>query len=379
MQKASGIHIGLVVNTLDPELRSRVQVFVPHMSTTIYKGWNENLEDISFKTFDDSIFKGDIKERILTVLPWAEPAVPIWGGATGAPVYTDIGSPSPIPTDKNIKNASNTSSSGGNTSPDNRTVATNDGINNAQGKFDGSTSGLNSSSGGLSCGSGVSQISLQQAHDINANAVANSGLVGYVPKDGANYGITKGSKEEWTAHFDRQMQSESTVSRGSISVNDKFTESDGSVSAGLYSMSVGERGLTADSINDPCANANAAIGMSADLIKGDGVIAGKTSDGKWLGQARYFGPVRRGELALNGAQPEVVDGATQSSQNVFRRTNMGSTAIGSINGSRPGGPMGIFSPPHVGAKVWVFFHGDDIQRPVYFANVYEYNNVAAAS
>ena len=379
MQKASGIHIGLVVNTLDPELRSRVQVFVPHMSTTLYKGWNEKLEDISFKTFDDNIFKGDVKERILSVLPWAEPAVPIWGGATGAPVYTDIGSPSPIPTDQNIKNSTTTPPTGGNTSPDNRIVATNDGINNTQGKFDGTTSGLNSSPSGLACGSGASKISLEQAHEINSNAVANSGLVGFVPKDGANYGITTGSKEEWTAHFDRQMQSESKVSGGGISVNEKFTESDGTVSAGLYSMTVGERGLTTDSINDPCANANAAIGMSADLIKGDGVIAGQTSDGKWLGQARYFGPVRRGELALNGAKPETVTGSKQSSQNVFRRTNMGSNAVGSVNGSRPGGPMGIFSPPHVGAKVWVFFHGDDIQRPVYFANVYEHNNVAAAS
>jgi hypothetical protein len=373
MDKSSGMHIGLVVNTLDPELRSRVQIFIPHLSTTLYKGWNEKLEDIKFKTFSDDVFSGDLKERLLSILPWAEPAVPIWGGATGAPVYADLGTASPIPTDQKSNN-----NSGGNTSPDNRTVNNNNGINNSQGKFDGTTSGIGSNaSGNLTCGSGNHKISLQEAHDINANAVSKSGLVGYVPKDGANYGITTGSQTEWTSYFDRQMQSESTVSNGGITVNESFKESDGTISAGLYSMTVGERGLTADSINDPCANANAAIGMSADLIKGDGVIAGRTSDGKWLGQARYFGPVRRGELALNGAQPETVNGATQSSQNVFRRTNMGATAVGSLNGSRPGAPMGIFSPPHVGAKVWVFFQGENIQRPVYFANVYEHNNVAA--
>ena len=383
MSNVSGNHIGLVVNTLDPELRSRVQIFIPHLSNTLYKGWNEQLKDITFKTFSDDVFHGDIKERLLSTLPWAEPAVPIWGGATGAPVYADIGSAVPIPTDQKINNGSTTNTtnnSGGNQSADNRTVDTNAGINNTQGKFDGQTSGIGSgTSGNLSCGSGSSKISLQEAHDINANAVANSGLVGYVPKDGANYGITTGSQSEWTSYFDRQMQSESTVSNGSINVNESFKESDNTISAGLYSMTVGERGLTADTINDPCANANAAIGMSADLIKGDGVIAGRTSDGKWLGQARYFGPVRRGELALNGAKPETVDGATQSSQNVFRTTNMGANAVGSINGSRPGAPMGIFSPPQVGAKVWVFFQGENIQRPVYFANVYEHNNVAAVA
>lgn len=387
MSNVSGNHIGLVVNTLDPELRSRVQIFIPHLSNTLYKGWNEQLQDITFKTFSDDVFHGDLKERILSTLPWAEPAVPIWGGATGAPVYADIGSAVPIPTDQKLNNGSTstTNNSGGNTSADNRTVNTNDGANNTQGKFDGQTSGVGSgSSGNLTCGSGASHISLQEAHDINANAVANSGLVGFVPKDGANYGITKGTQEEWTSYFDRQMQSESTLSRRGIKVNESFTESDGTISAGLYSMTVGERGLTAESINDPCANANAAIGMSADLIKGDGVIAGiagynKKGEPIWLGQARYFGPVRRGELALNGAKPDVVDGATQSSQNVFRTTNMGSNAVGSVNGSRPGGPMGIFSPPQVGAKVWVFFQGENIQRPVYFANVYEYNNVAAAS
>ena len=84
-------------------------------------------------------------------------------------------------------------------------------------------------------------------------------------------------------------------------------------------------------------------------------------------------------MALNGAKPETYDNATQSSQNVFRTTNMGSSIVGNINGSRPGAPMGIFSPPQIGAKVWVFFQGENIQRPVYFANVYEHNNLAAVS
>jgi hypothetical protein len=32
-----------------------------------------------------------------------------------------------------------------------------------------------------------------------------------------------------------------------------------------------------------------------------------------------------------------------------------------------GTPQGVFSTPRAGSRVWIFFHGGDIQRPVYFA------------
>ena len=32
-----------------------------------------------------------------------------------------------------------------------------------------------------------------------------------------------------------------------------------------------------------------------------------------------------------------------------------------------GAPNGVFSVPRCGSRVWVFFHGGDIQKPVYFA------------
>jgi hypothetical protein len=50
-------------------------------------------------------------------------------------------------------------------------------------------------------------------------------------------------------------------------------------------------------------------------------------------------------------------------------------AYGSIDGSRTGAAMGFTSIPYMGSKVWVFFIGGDVQRPVYFASVYEPNNI----
>jgi hypothetical protein len=100
MHKVSGNHLGIVVNTQDPENRGRVQVFIPHISTTLYKNWNEKAEDISFRSFTDNVFSGDVKERLLSVLPWAEAAVPCWGGGTGAPVNESTGTAVPMPTDQ---------------------------------------------------------------------------------------------------------------------------------------------------------------------------------------------------------------------------------------------------------------------------------------
>jgi hypothetical protein len=379
---AAGNHVGLVVNTQDPEGRGRVQVLVPHIMPTIYTGWNENLKDISFKTFTTKIFQGDLKEKLLSLLPWAEMASPLWGGGTGAPVSDDTGLPTPSPTEQAVVQKNQTPA----TPPpsDNRTVDKQDQINNTDGNQDATQQGLNGGNNGCpqynvtQKGKG-NYVSLADAHAINSANVANSGLVNYVPKDGARYGITTGSAEEWTNYFDRQMQTESGTAGDYIRVNESFTESDGTVSAGLFSMSVGEMGLTDSSIHDPCANSAAAISMSANLIKNDGVIAARSSSGGWLGAARYFGPLRRGEVAVNADTPPTLDQKQSQGISVFRTSGAIQNAYGSINGGRSGGPIGVFSPPHVGAKVWVFFKGNDPQKPVCFANVYEPQNVGAVA
>jgi hypothetical protein len=138
-------------------------------------------------------------------------------------------------------------------------------------------------------------ISQQDLYNINLYNVQNSSLVGYVPADGASYGITTGSADEWANYFTKYAPNESaTTSDGLIRVNESFTESNGQVSAGVFSMSVGEKGLTSSSIYDPTANSAAAIQTSANLITKDGVIAGQSSSGKWQGMSAYFGPLRRG-------------------------------------------------------------------------------------
>lgn len=98
MYKLNNIYVGIVVNNQDLENRGRVQVFIPHLTNTLYKGWNESGEDIKFKSFDSSVFTPDIVSRLTDVLPWSEMATPFFGGGTGAPVNQDTGTPTPAPT-----------------------------------------------------------------------------------------------------------------------------------------------------------------------------------------------------------------------------------------------------------------------------------------
>ena len=82
----SGFYLGIVVQNNDPERRGRVKVFVPHIGATLYKDWNQ-----SFKDGDDKHFVFPDREtnpnlhKILPVLkeslPWAESALPMFGGA----------------------------------------------------------------------------------------------------------------------------------------------------------------------------------------------------------------------------------------------------------------------------------------------------------
>jgi hypothetical protein len=80
-----GNHIGIVINQDDPEYRGRVQIFIPYLTNTVYKGWNESLKNKKFKNIGGG---GDLTpelvEELRKVLPWAECAAPIFGGGTSA-------------------------------------------------------------------------------------------------------------------------------------------------------------------------------------------------------------------------------------------------------------------------------------------------------
>lgn len=97
MKTIDHILIGLVVNNQDPDNRGRVQVFIPQL-TNLYNGWNQNKQDIKFRTLDSDVFSPEIIQRLSDVLPWADVASPFFGGGTAAPVNTYTTEPETTPT-----------------------------------------------------------------------------------------------------------------------------------------------------------------------------------------------------------------------------------------------------------------------------------------
>jgi hypothetical protein len=93
-----GNYVGIVINTKDPEGRGRIQVFVPGITPRLYANWDAEFKDKSFKTLDPTNFPADVLERLKSLLPWSESAVPLWGGGSGAPVNTASTQATPIPT-----------------------------------------------------------------------------------------------------------------------------------------------------------------------------------------------------------------------------------------------------------------------------------------
>ena len=79
--KIYGNYLGWVVNhTPDPSGRMRVQVFIPHLTNTLYEGWNKNLTNKFFRNPNE--LGSNTLKTLQQNLPWAECAMPIFGGAT---------------------------------------------------------------------------------------------------------------------------------------------------------------------------------------------------------------------------------------------------------------------------------------------------------
>lgn len=78
----NGFYLGIVVQNNDPDKAGKVKVFIPHISPTVYDGWNSINEDKRFKFIGENISSdlSNIIEELKIILPWAECASPLGGG-----------------------------------------------------------------------------------------------------------------------------------------------------------------------------------------------------------------------------------------------------------------------------------------------------------
>ena len=77
----SGMYTGIVVQTNDPQKRGRVKIFVPHISPSVYEGWNSINKDKKFKFVGTNTYSDltSVLDELKQVLPWAEYAAPLVG------------------------------------------------------------------------------------------------------------------------------------------------------------------------------------------------------------------------------------------------------------------------------------------------------------
>lgn len=82
--KYFGNYVGVVVQNNDPEKRGRVKIYVPHITPTVYKGWNEVKKDKKFKFLGTNVYSDltDILDDLRKILPWADCAAPLVGENT---------------------------------------------------------------------------------------------------------------------------------------------------------------------------------------------------------------------------------------------------------------------------------------------------------
>lgn len=93
MKMHYGNHLGMVINSSDPEYRGRVQIFVPHVMPTLYDGWNKEGEDIEISCVGSNIPQGlspELHARLVKILPWAEAASPIVGSSSPGSFFSDV-------------------------------------------------------------------------------------------------------------------------------------------------------------------------------------------------------------------------------------------------------------------------------------------------
>lgn len=98
-----GTYVGMVVESSDPDDLGRVKVFVPGQNGPLYSNWNDVETDLEFSSVTPDVFPEETLLRLKRILPWARPAMPLWGGGTGSFNETSTQQPYVIPAESAYK------------------------------------------------------------------------------------------------------------------------------------------------------------------------------------------------------------------------------------------------------------------------------------
>lgn len=411
MKKYHGNYLGLVVDDQDPEYRNRVKVFVPAISTTLFKNINNTKKDFTFAGVGANLadaLDDDTYQELKKILPWAECAAPLFGGST-AVHYNPV---SKIATNKN-----NTAST-----PASATQAATPSLNTSTIISGGSKRAI--------APMAPSQTAADASGQTTAGAIRDSfsgspNMLRFVASIAARESTGYSTREAYsdydnTAALNSQVRNPKIGAKGKdygyYKTNGENNEE--AAKAGIGSLNGFDLNLQPIEtsaleqtqnfiafITNVLDKQRGTAGVVNDIERGDFTAASKKLKGRWPSlpgglsygeEARKLGFDRtdavqasidaRAKKALDGdpkllaaalnpsrfipgkSIPAGVDPSTQVvnntkitadkyNENTYDLTGTYSTAM----------PGGMFSTPRVNSHVWVFFNEGDLQYPVYFA------------
>lgn len=394
-----GNHVGIVISDQDPEKRGRIQVFVPHLSNTLYSGWNDQLKDISFKTFETAQQGGiteAIAQKLYAVLPWAESSVPSFGGGTSAPVNPSAKAAIPNPQSAAVQAQQNPPTPVSSNVNQNNAIAPNVNLNQT------ATGDPNILAAHSKLASDRQSKFAQELQDpVVQNRLAATAI-----------------HEVGTNPISQQVMMETILNRAQFSNQSITSILDSNYGPGWGGQNKANVPISDSSFKaiNNVMNGSNITGMATDNSSnapGNTLaarnVAGGLSGYVWLNNTN-------GEIVTDQATIDALNGGSTSGQyELLYRANSGyqattsgknATAYADANGLQGssltssgqsvmgfslcrsmvgqfisaflpnGGANGFYSQPAVGAKVWVFFYGGDIQKPVYFGVVPNGVNIA---
>lgn len=428
-EKYYGNYLGIVVSppSWDPERRNRVQIWIPSISNTLYKNWNDNSIDREFFNFSSVDFTQNVEtlERIRNVLPWAECASPLIGG--GSPFYTnpvdarnydtDVANtliPPDLPQPDSTLADPTLIDPRLDISPESPEEIPNDSTSNVSTPVSEDSSGVNEF--------GNVEPPLPPFDDDSTSPMMVPPPLPSASSDGNALPPAQDQPQVPLINQDYTLQS------GALPPNPKLLNDVISTVKQVYGpdaairISSGERsgstrhgngnavdffvqvrnpdgsltGVKGDALA-PLVQSWVAQGYAAGVGmtisengKGNALHFDQTDSNVWA----YTGEVRNGrniDISYSpdkvstafasaiangqsgnfptGVDPAALVASTQSDESrPNQRVNDFAATRGQTSGGYDGSATGTFSTVNEGAKVWVFFYGGDVQKPVYFAH-----------
>ena len=363
----------MVISNNDPEGRKRVQVFIPYLTNTLFADWNNKLKDVTFRTTVD-LQKYGVLDRLKQTLPWAEYAAPIFGGATsvtsnsstgkvevnntGTPTFAGFDAMGGVSMVNPNSTALLTSNNQGNLPPAPASPPTSQpsslasANNNVYFRSNVDNVTLNIDTDGIGSPSSFEDSNRQTQTSVQGlNANTQSFFV--LP-----------DKPEYYKYKGKAIYAKNNTTGKSIMgiVGDFGPPTEGFGEMSLYAAN--ELGVWQEGLGN-AANTGQDVEF---LVLGDSQTFGSNFNPEDLKKIADSNNLQSTQLASLGNANQQSTFSSIDSQNDPKN---GEAAQTNTWNSASGSPNGTVSVPNESAKVWVFFYGGDIQRPVYFASAIE--------